>query len=130
MPATYLDASAIVKLAIDEAESVALRRFLRRRRPLVSSALSRTEVVRALLLEGDAGVTRGRAVLGRLEIVRLNDRVLNTAAELHPPELRSLGAIHLATALQLGRDLGPVVTYDDRMVEAARQLGMKTVSPA
>ena len=127
--ATYIDSSAIVKLAIREPESTALRRYLRRRRPLVSSALARTEVLRALLPAGDEAVARGRSVLQRLDLVRLNDRVLNAAAALHPPELRSLDAIHLATAQQLGRDLAALVTYDDRMVTAAKQLGYRIVQP-
>lgn len=63
MAACYLDSSAIVRLAFEEPESAALRRYLRRRRPLVSSALARAEVLRALLLEGEPGVARGRAVL-------------------------------------------------------------------
>lgn len=130
MPAIYLDSSALVKLAVHEAESDALRRYLRRRGPLVSSALARTEVVRALLLEGDEGITRGRAVLSRVELVRVSDRILNAAGVLQPPDLRSLDAIHLATAGQLGRDLGQLVTYDDRMLDAAIRLGIKTVTPA
>ena len=96
---------------------------------MISSALARTEVLRALLPAGDEAVARGRSVLQRLDLVRLNDRVLNAAAVLHPPELRSLDAIHLATAQQLGRDLAALVTYDDRMVTAAKQLGYRIVQP-
>jgi predicted nucleic acid-binding protein len=127
--ATYLDSSAIVKLAVREPESLALRRYLRRRQPLVSSALARTEVLRALLPAGDEAVARGREVLQRLDLVRVNDRVLNTAGMLRPPELRSLDAIHLATAHELGNELNAVVTYDDRMVNAAKQLGYRVVQP-
>lgn len=58
---TYLDSSAIVKLAVREPESAALRRYLRRRRPPVSSALARTEVLRALLSAGSEAVARGRS---------------------------------------------------------------------
>jgi uncharacterized protein len=130
MPATYLDSSALVKLAIDEPESGALRRHLRRKRPLVSSGLARTEVLRALLLEGEEGIARGRAVLGLVELLRVNDRVLNAAGLLLPPELRSLDAIHLATASQLRSDLGQIVAYDDQMLKAAQRLGFKTASPA
>jgi uncharacterized protein len=130
MPATYLDSSALVKLAIAEPESSALRRYLRRRSMLVSSGLARTEVLRALLLEGDEGFARGRAVLARVELVRVNDRVLNAAGALLPAHLRSLDAIHLATAQQLGADLGHVVTYDDNMLEAAHHLGLRTAAPA
>lgn len=127
--ATYLDSSAIVKLAVREPESAALRRYLRRRRPLVASALARTEVLRALLPAGDEAVARGRSVLQRLDLVRVNDRVLNAAAVLHPIELRSLDAIHLATAQQLGDALTALVTYDDRMATAAKQLGYRIVQP-
>ena len=127
--ATYLDSSAIVKLAVREPESMALRRYLRRQQPLVSSALARTEVLRALLPAGSEAVARGRDVLQRLDLVRVNDRILNAAAVLQPPELRSLDAIHLATARLLGDELQAVVTYDDRMIVAAKQLGCRIVQP-
>jgi uncharacterized protein len=129
MGGTYLDSSAIVKLAIQERESAPLRRHLRRRGPLTTSALARTEVLRALLDEGDPGLTRGREVLGRLNLVRVNDRVLSAAGALLPSALRTLDAIHLATALQLGDDVRQLVTYDERMAEAARTLGLRTASP-
>ena len=128
--AVYLDSSAIVKLAAREPQSMALRRYLRRRRPLVSSALARTEVLRALLPAGAEAVARGRSVLQRLDLVRVNDRILNAAGELHPKDLRSLDAIHLATALELGRDLAVVVTYDERMTKGAKQLGIRTAHPS
>ena len=127
--ATYLDSSAIVKLAVREPESLALRRYLRRRQPVVSSALARTEVLRALLPAGDEAVTRGRGVLQRIDLVRVNDRILSAAGLLRPPELRSLDAIHLATAQELGDELRALVTYDDRMASAAKQLGYRIVQP-
>jgi predicted nucleic acid-binding protein len=127
--ATYLDSSTIVKLAVREPESLALRRYLRRRQPLVSSALARTEVLRALLPAGDEAVTRGRTVLQRIDLVRVNDRILNAAGVLRPPPLRSLDAIHLATAQELGDELSALVTYDDRMVDAAKHLGYRIVQP-
>ncbi len=130
MPSTYIDSSAIVKLAVQEPESAALRRHLGRRRGLVSSALARTEVLRALLGGGDAALLAGRQVLARVDLVRVNDRVLNAAATLMPIEVRSLDAIHLATAHQLGPDVHHLVTYDDRMAQAARALGIRTASPA
>lgn len=129
MAATYLDSSAIVKLAVEEPQSSALRRHLRRRRPLVTSALARTEVLRALVLEGEEGLARGRAVLARLELIRVGDRVLNSAGRMLPPELRSLDAVHLATAQGLGSDLSHVVSYDERMLGAAKLLGMRTSNP-
>jgi predicted nucleic acid-binding protein len=128
--ATYVDSSAIVKLAVLETETAALRRYLRRRRPLVSSALARAEVVRALLPAGDEAVVRGREVLARFELVRVNDRVLNAAAVLAPAEVRTLDAIHLASAEQLGEDLAAIVTYDVRMATAAAALGHHVQSPS
>lgn len=129
MAATYLDSSAIVKLAVREPESEALRRYLRHRRPLLSSALARTEVLRALLPGGEPAVTAGRRVLEQLDLVRVNDRILDLAGSLLPVELRSLDAIHLATAKRLGAELSEIVTYDDRMVAAARAMGLKTSTP-
>lgn len=129
MRATYLDSSAVVKLVVAEPESQALRSHLRRRRPLVSSALARTEVLRALLPAGEIALSRGRDVLRRLDLVRINDRVLDAAGILEPVQVRSLDAIHLATAQLLGEDLGQVVTYDDRMADAAWSLGLKAISP-
>lgn len=130
MGGVYLDSSAIVKLAVREPESDALRRHLRRRRPWVSSALARTEVLRSLMPMGDVAMTAGRAVLAHCELVRVNDRVLALAGTMQPPELRSLDAIHLATAERLGGDISEVVVYDERMAEAARQLGYRVSSPA
>ena len=126
---TYLDSSAIIKLAAEEPESAALRHFLRRRHRLASSALSQTEVARALMDDGPVAVRRGWEVLQTVNLIRVNDSVLVLAGELLPAELRSLDAIHLATAQLLGRDFGRVVTYDERMQEAARVLGMRVVSP-
>ena len=129
MPATYLDSSALVKLAIAEPESAALRRHLRRHRPLVSSALARTEVLRAVHLEGAAGIARARDVLSSVELIRVSDRILNAAGLLHPADVHSLDAIHLATAQQLGPDLSRLIAYDERMLEAANALGLKTLAP-
>jgi uncharacterized protein len=129
MAATYLDSSAIVKLAVREDHSVALRRYLRRRRPLVSSSLARTEVMRALLPGGDDAVAAGRKVLTGLDLIRVSTGVLDDAAVLLPASLRSLDAIHIATARRLGRDLGTLITYDERMAEAATQLGHRVEAP-
>ncbi len=128
--ATYVDSSALVKLAVREAESVALRRYLGRRRPLVSSALARTEVVRALLPLGPEAVRRGREVLAKVDMLRVSDRILDAAGLLEPPELPSLDAIHLASAEQLGSDLRGFVTYDERLATAAASRGLRVMQPA
>jgi predicted nucleic acid-binding protein len=129
MTATYLDSSAIVKLVLAEAETPALQRYLRRRQPLVSSALARTEVRRAALVNGERVLARADRILEGLEFVRVSDRVLRAAGTLPPMSIRSLDAIHLATALQLGPDLGRVVAYDDRLLDAARANGLRTAQP-
>jgi predicted nucleic acid-binding protein len=127
---TYLDSSAIVKLAVAEPESAALRRYLRRRRPLVSSALARAEVARALLPLGEQAARRGQEVLARLELIRVSDRILAAAGALLPAELRTLDAIHLATAQQLGSDLARLVTYDERLRAAAQGAGCPVSAPS
>jgi predicted nucleic acid-binding protein len=126
----YLDSSAIVKLVVREPESLALRRYLRRRRPLVASALARAEVMRATLPLGDVALRRGVEVLRRIELVRVNDRVLSAAGLLEPVELRTLDAIHLATAALFEESLGGLISYDPRMLEAAKSMGWAVVAPA
>jgi predicted nucleic acid-binding protein len=127
---TYLDSSALVKLAVEEPESPALRRYLRRRRPVVTSALAQTEVARALLPLGLLALKRGHDVLRRVELAKVSNRVLAAAGTLLPTELRSLDAIHLATAQQFGADLARIVTYDERMASAAEALGWPVAAPA
>jgi uncharacterized protein len=129
MAATYLDSSALVKLAVREVHSDALRKHLRRRRPLMSSALARAEVLRALLPGGEPALAAGRQVLSRVDLVRVNDPVLSQAGTMLPVELRSLDAIHIATAGRIGADLAEIVTYDQRMAAAARSMGYKVSSP-
>lgn len=130
MTAVYLDSSAIVKLVVREPESDALRAYLRSRQPLVSSSLARTEVMRALLDSGDRACKNGRRVLAGLDLIRIDNKVLDLAGRLLPFELRSLDAIHLATAQRLGDDRGRLCTYDVRMRDAAKELGMAVIAPS
>ena len=118
--ATYLDSSALVKLAVREPESAALRRYLRRRRPLIASALARTEVARAMLSLGPDAVRRGHVVLDHVGLVRISDRVVDAAGAMQPVELRSLDAIHLASCE--AADAYPLFTNDRQMRAAADHL--------
>ena len=127
---SYIDSSAIVKLIVKERESAALRRHLRGPRALVSSALARTEVKRAVLQLGTPAMRRADDVLNRIELLRLNHAVLNAAGVMKPNELRSLDAIHLATAALFEATLTDLVTYDTRMAAAARAHGWVVNSPA
>lgn len=128
----YLDSSALVKLVQRETESDALRRLLRRHRAdqVVTSALSRVEVVRAVLSGGPAAIAQARRQLSRLDQILLSTEVLDRAATLAPNvQLRSLDAIHLAAAQVVGTDLRAVVTYDLRMADAAQDLGLAVEGP-
>jgi len=128
----YLDSSALVKLVQREKESDALRQFLRRHRAdqLVTSALSRVEVVRAVLTGGPSALAQARRQLSRLDQILLSTEVLDRAATLAPTvQLRSLDAIHLAAAQIVGADLRAVLTYDRRMADAALDLGLAVEMP-
>jgi predicted nucleic acid-binding protein len=127
--ATYLDSTALLRLVVRQPESAALRLFVRRRRPLISSVVVRIDVGRALLPFGPRAFDRGNDVLTRVDLVRLNDRIANIARTLPPTDLRPLDAIHLATALELGEQLDQIVTYDDRTATGARDLGLSVVAP-
>lgn len=126
----YLDASAIVKLIVREPESEALERWLGvGHHELVSCALVRTEVVQAAVPRGLKAVLRARRLLDRLDLIILDDELLDTAGELVEP-LRSLDAIHVAAALELGEELDAFVTYDAEVTRAAEALGLPVVAPA
>lgn len=125
----YLDSSALVKLVVAEAESQALRRYLRGEPGRASCVLARVEVPRAVRPHGAAAVARARQLMRRLDLVRLDDELLDDAAALDSGILRSLDAIHLAAAVTLGEELSALVTYDDRMAAAARLLGVTVRAP-
>lgn len=126
----YLDSSAIVKLVASEPETSALSGFLGDRQPLVSSALATTEVHRAVLPLGEPFHRQAGEVLARIELIRISSEILADAGRLEPVSLRSLHAIHLATASLLGSTLGGLVTYDGRMFEAANSFGWSVHAPA
>lgn len=129
----YLDSSALVKLVQREGESSALRRYLRRHREdrRVTSSLARVEVVRAVAGGGPNAIAHARRQLARVDQMALDRALLDAAATLAPGEwLRSLDAIHLASAHALTSDLRAVVTYDERMAVAGLALGMVIEAPA
>ena len=121
-----------MKLVVREHESPALFAWLSDRPQRISSAFARVEVTRALRRVGVAAAVRRRSaeVLDRISLVPVDRPVLDVAAELDPAELRSLDAIHLATALSVASDLAGLVTYDTRLAAAAARSRIDVWSPA
>ena len=124
----YLDSSAIVKLVEPEPETPALVEVARSAAALVSSALAMTEVIRAVRRVGGS-VARASEALETIALVPLDDGIIRTAAELDPATLRTLDAIHLATALSLGSDVSALATYDRGLSAAAAAAGLEAIAP-
>ena len=128
--AFYLDTSAAVKLVVAEAETDALRAWLKKSSAeIVSSDLLRTELLRATRRGAPDAMGQARAVLDSVTLMTVTTPVFERAGELDPNLLRSLDAIHLASALQLGDELEGIIGYDTRLLEAAELHGITTVSP-
>ena len=127
----YLDSSALVKLALAEPESAALARWLADRagQPLVSSALYRAEVPRAVWTTEPGALPRSYRLLKRIARVTLTAEVLDNSATLPPQGLSAAQAIHLASALAVKRDLTAFVAYDERLLVAAKDAGLPVVAP-
>ena len=127
----YLDSTALVKLALTEPESAALARWLAERagQPLVSSALHRAEVPRAVWRAEPGALPRSYRVIKRIARVALTADVLDNSATLPPQGLDPALAIHLASALALKRDLSAFVAYDERLLAAAKDAGLPVTAP-
>jgi len=124
----YLDSSALVKLIVEEPESEDLRDFVGDR-AVVSSMIARTEVIRAVARTEPERVGAAEKVLGETSLIIADGPVAWAAAWVEPASVRSLDAIHLATAQRLEIGLEAIVTYDRRMADAARVAGMPVASP-
>ena len=127
----YLDSSALLKLLVTEAETETLTSWLAERADTtwVSSELASVEVVRAARRLDEDAVPAARTLLERLDVVPLTGVVFRTAQDLRPAALRSLDALHLASALLLREDLTAFVAYDARLAVAAQDAGLATASP-
>lgn len=126
----YLDASAIVKLVVRESETDALRAYLEGAQ-LVSSEVALTEVPRAAHLRTGAPEVfeQADAVLRRFDLVALDEELHRAAARAEPRELRTLDAIHLASAVRVRDRLAGVVAYDKRLTQAVRAVGLTVDAP-
>ena len=124
----YLDSSAIVKLVTREPGTTELVQAIRTDPEVVSSALARTEVVRAVRRSGGRPA-RAETVLERIALVHIDEQILRSASHLAPTGLRTLDAIHLATVLSLADDVDALITYDTRLADAAVDAGLEVRSP-
>jgi predicted nucleic acid-binding protein len=127
----YLDSCAIVKLVHVTPETPALRAWLTAQGgiPLVSSTLARVECARALRRVDPGALANLPLVLGAINFIAMDDGVCAAAAAQPEPLLRSLDAIHLATAQLLGTALTWFVTYDKRLLAAAVAAALPTAEP-
>jgi predicted nucleic acid-binding protein len=127
----YLDSSALVKLVVSEPETEALLLVLAEWPDRVSSELAAVEVPRAARrASGDPAVhRRADQVVAGLHLLRLGAAVLKRAAELGPTRLRTLDAIHLSSALEVGADIGAFVAYDADLGRAAAAAGLRLLAP-
>jgi predicted nucleic acid-binding protein len=125
----YLDSSALFKLVVQEEESEVLRLALRAWPRRMSSRVSVVELLRGVRRRDLLAEPLARRVLTHVSLLRIGDGVLTTAARLDPPTVRSLDAIHVASALRLGDSLTAFVSYDGRQLEAAASVGVPVTSP-
>ena len=129
--AHYLDTSALVKLAVAEPETPALRDWLvAQTRTLVSSDLARTELLRVVRRADPDRVVMARLVLDSLVLTEVTAEIFEAAGRLDAGGLRGLDSVHLAAALDLGDDLDSIVTYDERLAAGARSYGVPITAPA
>lgn len=126
----YLDSSAILKLIFEEPETSELDRFLKQWPVRVSSALARVEVMRiAARVEDRAAEREAHRVLRAMHLLRVDDGIIAAASAIKPSVLRSLDALHLATAQAFGHHLAGMVVYDRRLAAAAHDHGIVVWAP-
>jgi uncharacterized protein len=128
----YLDTSAAAKLVLAEVESVALTTYLVERIavPLVSSALLYPELVRAAARQRPDLLGRAMVLTQRVITVPLASDIVSSAATVGGPSVRTLDALHLATAKAIAEGLEAFVTYDRRQADAAASEGLPVAAPA
>lgn len=128
--AYYLDTSAAIKLIITEDHSEAMFAWIKGKDgQIISSDLLRTELLR-IIRRGAPHLLQGaRWLLDSLTLMTLPSKTFSHASELAPDQLKSLDAVHLAAAFQLGDELSGIVTYDSRLAEAARYHGIEAIAP-
>ena len=125
----YVDASAIVKLVLDEQDTPSMVRWFIETERAATSVVGVIETRRAISRRPhDSAVLS--SIMDMFITLELSDTITAAASRVSPAGLRTLDAIHVATALSIGPDLESFVTYDDRLAEAARAVGLPVVRPA
>ena len=125
----YVESSALAKLVLVEAEQSALKAYLAMSSATATSLLSVAEVARAAARRGEQERSTAALVFEGFLFLDIDRQVIDAAARLQPATLRTLDAIHVVSALQLGSELRSFVTYDVRLADAARAAGLPVVSP-
>jgi predicted nucleic acid-binding protein len=126
----YVDTSALIKLVKPEVHSDTLAAYLDVRDDLVSSSLLAVELRRGALRSAPRTLPRADLLLTRVEMIEMDATVVEAAGRLPDPMLRTLDAIHLATALLIRDEIDVLLTYDERLAEAARRHRVPTAAPA
>jgi predicted nucleic acid-binding protein len=126
---SYVDASALVKLVVEESRSAAMLRWFVESETVVTSRIGIIETSRASRRTAH-DPERLRRVLDSMAVIECDAVIADRAAAVVPPSVRTLDAIHVATALALGGTLDAFVTYDERLAQAAREAGLPVVAPA
>lgn len=131
MTSYYLDTSAAIKLLVEQSHSLPFAQFYDDHADAswISSTLLRVELMRAVTRSLPLAISDARDLLLAFDYVNIDEQVIESAMNETDRVLRSLDAIHLATARVLGTDLEGVATYDDRLAGAAVRAGMSIVSP-
>lgn len=126
----YIDTSAVVELVLEEEETTALRRWMEKySAQVISSDLLRTELLRSIRRKAPRRMRLARDLLGSVVLVRLPTAAYERAGLLDPAGLRSLDALHLVTALELGDEVRGMIIYDHRLADAARSHGIEVFAP-
>lgn len=128
----YLDSSALLKLVLPESERAALESALAPWPDRLTSELSAVECQRAVRRQPEAAVLSLRMddILSSITLLRFDSSLLRLAGTIGPTRLRSVDAIHLASALSIGDYPEAFVTYDERLADAARAVGLNVLRPA
>lgn len=127
----YLDSSALMKLVREEVETAALCAWLSRQQdqPVITSELGRLELLRAARRAGSQALTEAHAVNADVDLVPLDRGVQDLACDIGGPLLRTLDALHLASAVLMRDELTAFVAYDQRLLDAAKAADLPITTP-